>query len=108
MARANQEKAVRWWKHVEAYKASGLTRKEYCRENRLNIHQLDYWRKKLNRAPKAPPTKNENGFVQVQVDDEKQPGSSINLRIGQIVVEVDAGFDPAHLKNVLRVLGATC
>ena len=108
MARANQEKAARWQLHVTAYRTSGLTRKEYCRVNRLNLYQLDYWRKKLNRSPKAPSTRNENRFVPVRVHDETLPGSIINLQIGQITIEITAGFDPKHLKNVLQVLGAGC
>jgi len=108
MARANQEKAARWQLHVEAFKASGLTREAYCRKKHLKVYQLDYWRKKLKRDRQNYSPKNENEFVQIQINDETLPDSCIKLQIGQITVEVNAGFDPKHLKNVLQVLGAGC
>ena len=108
MAKANPRKGERWKEHVEAYRTSGLTRKAYCRQHRLNIYRLDYWRKKLDRASEVIPTPKRNDFIQVQVEKETQPGSCIKLLIGQVSVEVSNGFDPAHLKNILRVLGAAC
>lgn len=105
MEKADSRKAERWRQHIDTYKTSGLTRKAYCRKHRLNIHQLDYWRKRLNRASEVKPSINKNDFIQVQVEKDTIPGSCIKLHIGRIAVEVPDGFDPAHLKNILQVLG---
>lgn len=108
MAKADPRKAERWRQHIEAYRTSGLTRKTYCRQHRLNIHQMDYWRKRLNRAPEVKPSLNKNDFIQIQVEKDNLQSSCIKLHIGEVSVEVPDGFDPVHLKNILRVLGAVC
>ena len=108
MAKADRHKAEYWRQHVEAFRSSGLRRKAYCRKHRLNIHSLDYWRKRLNRSSEIKPSINKNDFVQVQVEKETLPDSCIKLRIGQVSVEIPDGFDPVHLKNILQALGIAC
>lgn len=105
MAKADTKKAEQWQQHIEAYRTSGLTRKAYCRKHWLNIHQLDYWRKRLNRSFEGKPSTNKNDFIQVQVEKDTLPGPCIRLHIGEVSVEVPARFDPLHLKNILQVLG---
>ena len=106
MAKADPRKVERWRQHLDECRNSGLTRRKYCRKHRLNIHQMDYWRKRLKRAPAVSNPENKNGFIRVQVKEDVLPDSRIKLRIGQDSVEVAAGFDLVHLKNILRVLGA--
>ena len=108
MAKADPRKAERWQQHLDEYRTSGLTRKEYCRKHRLNIHQMDYWRKRLNQSSEFRPSINKNDFVQIQVEKETLPGSCIKLHIGQVSVEVPDGFDPVHLKNILQAIGIAC
>ena len=108
MAKADPRKAERWQQHLDEYRTSGLTRKEYCKKHRLNIHQMDYWRKRFKEAPSVSKTQSNNDFIQVQVKEDSLPDSCIKLRIGQVSIEVAAGFDPVHLKNILRVFGAAC
>ena len=108
MKKADPQKTERWKVHVEAYRTSGMTRKAYCRQHRLNIYRLDYWRKKLNRASEVKPSIKENDFIQVQVEKDIHPGSCIKLHIGEVSVEVPDGVDPMHLKNVLQALGIAC
>lgn len=104
----DSKKAERWRQHIDTYKSSGLTRKAYCRQHRLNIHQLDYWRKRLSRSAEAKPSINKDDFIQVQVKEDALPDSCIRLHIGQVSVEVPDGFDPMHLKNILQTLGIAC
>ena len=108
MAKADPRKAERWRQHIDAYKTSGLTRKAYCRKHRLNIHQMDYWRKRLKQGATDSSPKKQNDFIRVQVKEDTLPDSCIKLHIGQVSVEVPDGFDSEHLKNILRVLGAAC
>jgi hypothetical protein len=108
MAKADTRKADRWQRHIEAYRASGLTRKAYCRKHHLNIHQMDYWRKRLKETPAVTNPSNQNEFIQVQVKEDTLPDSCIKLYVGPVSVEVSAGFDPVQLKSILRVLGAAC
>jgi hypothetical protein len=36
-----------WADHVKLKRASGLSRAQYCRNNNLKCHQLEYWEHKL-------------------------------------------------------------
>jgi len=108
MAKADLQKVEHWRHNIESYKTSGLTRKAFCRKHRLNVHTLDYWRKKLKSIPAVSDTKNKNDFIQLQVSDDTRSDSCIKLRIGQVYIEVPDGFDPMHLKSILRVLDAAC
>jgi len=107
MAKTDKREIERWRQHVESHKKSGLTRKAYCREHRLNIHTLDYWRKRLKQGPADSNSQNQNDFIPIQIKEEPL-SDCIKLKIGQIAIEVPSGFDPVHLKNILRVLGAAC
>jgi hypothetical protein len=44
-----KENEVFWLRHNELHKTSGLTRKQYCRQNNLNYDRLGYWIHKWNR-----------------------------------------------------------
>jgi len=108
MAKADRHKAEHWRQHIEAFQSSGLSRKAYCRKHRLNIHSLDYWRKRLNRDTGPDSPESINRFVPIRVHEDTPADSAIKLRIGQITIEVADGFAPQHLKNILQVLGGTC
>jgi hypothetical protein len=41
--KTNAEKINYCRQHIEAIKASGLTRKAYCEKNEIKISTLDYW-----------------------------------------------------------------
>ena len=38
-----------WERHSKAYKASGLTRSDYCRQQKVDYDRLGYWLRKLDR-----------------------------------------------------------
>lgn len=45
------EDEIFWKTHLESFKQSGLTRKEYCRQNNVNYDRFGYWLPKL--APRT-------------------------------------------------------
>ena len=49
--------------HVAAWKASGMSRKQYCIEHGLNPHTMNYW------CAKARHGKLAGGFVPLEVGD---------------------------------------
>ena len=89
------------WEHrMAAYKASGQSARRWCDENEVNVTQLYYWLKKEN----APA---EHVWLPVEI---KEPGTdrTINVRVGEVTVEVKPGFDPDLLLRVVKTLGALC
>jgi len=109
MAKANQETIRYWQRHVEGFKASGLTREAYSKQAHINVCQLDYWRKKTNRPNGAIGKVSAHHWVPLNISDEpKEKDSHIDLWIGQVRVEIKRGFDSKLLAEVLRAVGAVC
>jgi hypothetical protein len=91
-----------WEDRVARWQESGLTQKEFCRQNNLRENQLTYWKKRLFQ-PEAPVS-----FLQVQIAGNLgfERRSAIRLNIGhEYQVEIDPGFEPDVLKQVVSVLG---
>lgn len=106
-----------WRGHVEAWRASGQSRGEYCAAHGLSRKTFGWWVWHLERAERQP--LEAPRFLPVEVaeapaatpgaDDEAEPGSGddrieIALPDG-LLVRVGTGFDAAALRRVLVVLG---
>ena len=99
-------KKRRFWKdHIETWKSGGLKQSEYCRRHQLKLHCFVYWKKKFR--PVAEPGVS---FVQVYPPQIfKSPTSyrlsPLRLLVGKYKIEVESGFDPATLKQLVVALG---
>jgi hypothetical protein len=107
--KANTDTFRYWHRHVEAFKASGLTREAYSKRNRIRVYQLDYWRKRILRMGGTPETISANQWVPLKISDEPtDKGCHIDLWIGPVRIEVKPGFDSKLLTELLRAVGAGC
>jgi hypothetical protein len=53
-AMANPSDLADYWRgHVEAWRDSGLSQREYCTQHALKSHRLSYWVRRLARAPRT-------------------------------------------------------
>jgi hypothetical protein len=98
----NPEKMNHWQQQIEAFRASGLSRKEYCEQNQIKISTLDYWRQKFS----SPEEKKESGWIPIKIAEESSSG--IDLRVGRITIAVKPGFDQALLTELLQTISAIC
>lgn len=87
-------------KHIELWRQSQLSQKEYCRQNEIAPHRFTYWKKRLTDG-KTGPT-----FVPVPlVQNFPAPTSKIDLVIpGGFEIAVRPGFDSVTLKQLIRTL----
>jgi hypothetical protein len=99
------EKRRYWEEQVQSWRGSGLSQKEYCRQYQLPENRLTYWKKRFTKAETAV------SFVQVQVgggvrsDSHFSQGSGLRLIVGKKhEIEVDRGFDPHVLWQLIHVL----
>ncbi|WP_066640098.1 IS66 family insertion sequence element accessory protein TnpA [Desulfolucanica intricata] len=97
-----------WEERVAAFKASGQSTTAWCAAHDLKPQQLRYWLRKLN--PVDIPTVITPQWLSVEIGNSVPSGQANGLciRIGHAVVEVQPGFDPALLKDVVRTLVALC
>ena len=91
-----------WTRHVESWRASGLTQKAYCARRRLAKGSLGYWACSLGRRKAA-----ETGLVEVGRAEVKPQGSNCPIELaveGRYLLRLWPGLDLAHLREVLSVL----
>ena len=112
----NEERAPYWRRHVEAFEASGQTRREYSEQHGIKVKQLDYWRGIARQGKSSRPIiqgKSSSSFGQwIPVQVSEAPNveeSQINIWVGTARIEVRHGFDRELLLQVLRALeGIAC
>ena len=95
----NQERQLFWKTHLDQWSKSGLSQREYCRQNNLIAHRLTYWKTKFKN--KNLPVK----FVQVLPDPVRVDPSDLKLNINSgLQIEIPEGFSQVTLERVLVTL----
>ena len=95
------EKRRIWQGHIEAFRASGMTRAAFCRLHGLKLHQFIYWKKRFNKSCSASVS-----LVEVKLPRVcAQPQASLRVVVGAgRRIEVDRGFDPVTLVQLIHTL----
>ena len=95
-----------WSRHVEAWRRSGLSQKEYCRRHRLPKGTLGYWSSTLNREQGVGSELVEVGSTAVGAKPAV-PTRPIEVVVeGRYLMRLWPGTDLAHMDEVLCVLEA--
>ena len=94
-----------WRNHLNNWRESGLSLKEYCRRHDLSYRRSLYWKKKY--PTRLPSVAN---VVEIKVDHPPAPvrdtfRSSLSLvfRAGYRL-EIEPGFDRGTLKEIIKTL----
>ena len=91
-----------WESRIAEYKASRQGVTAWCEEHNVNPQQLYYWLKKENKQ-----TISETSLMWLPLEiDNKEAQSSLLITVGQVAIEVKAGFDPKLLLDVVNTLVA--
>ena len=91
------ERAEYWQRHIDGWRASGMSGRAYCIEAGVSLSRFYKWRRRLGRAPTRT--------ALVPVELAAEPGT-VRIVIGQeaeIVVAADSS--PAALEVALAGLG---
>ena len=91
-----------WQQKLKAWKSSGKSRSEFCREHRIAVSTFDYWKKRLNSGDGG--TK----FIKLPaLMDSGRNAAPLSIVVdGRYRVELRAGFDPDDLAIALRTIGS--
>lgn len=100
----------KWEAHIAAFRSSGERATKWCKVNQVDRRGLYTWMKRLSGSSTAAATAKPTTFVKARVTPEPvpQPSACLRIRIGAAVIEVDAGFNPDLLRNVVQALDAVC
>lgn len=90
-----------WRQHVDVWRASGLTQKQYSKRHGLNAMTLASWSSVLQRRLRAKPGQ---ALVPVRVVGEQVPASAIEVQRGALRLLVPEGTDPHWVAALLREL----
>ena len=103
-AEEQAEKRKFWNEHIEGWQESNLTQTEYCRQHNLIPHRFTYWK---NRIVKPQETFVPLVQVNMEANFNANPAYTSPLRLvfnNQYHVEVDRGFDPVTLRQLVYTL----
>ena len=101
-------KEQHWQEHINNWRESGLSQKEYGRRHSLALATFGYWKRKLQ----CNPISSEKKFyplmpAPVQMKQQK-PSDPENgnplLHLGRFRLEIQTGFDSVHLGDVITAL----
>ena len=104
-----------WRERLVDFSRSELSVKAWCICQGFSIHQYYYWRKRIsqanskNIATPSTPSSGIHPWIAVDIIDAVQPPQApggVSIRVAGAVIEVQASFDPAHLRAVVQALGA--
>ena len=91
-----------WRRHVEAWRKSGMTQRQYCRRHRLSKGSLGYWSSTLKGRRASGPELVLVGRTQAK---EATPSPPIELVVGRrYLLRLWAGTDGEHMRQVLSLL----
>ncbi len=99
----NNAKQKLWEERVQAFLASGLSRRAWCLEQDIPEHQMGYWVRKLRTKPAEVESKRWVGMQTASLGD-----TGISIQIGDVVLAVKQGFDHQVLVDVVRALMTVC
>src|SRR5699024_8112421 len=99
------DKRIEWKARFDAWKSSGLSGAEWCREQGFNDHQMYYWIRMFE-DDVAPKQESNTQWLTVNVNDASSHHieAPFFMHFGSISVEVRPGTNMELLSNVVRVL----
>ena len=98
------EKRRLWEQRIQSFESSRVSQSKFCHLNNLKLHQFVYWKSKLR-----PRSTNSVSLVQVPLSNRFHSlAKSKPVRLvvgGNYRIEIERGFDPVALKQLIHVLG---
>lgn len=104
---ANTDLRNEWEKRIADYKASGKSGAAWCADNNVNVHQFYYWirRFKSNESTEAQSSK----WLSLEVNNQSEIESgNLLVRVGEVEIEVQSGYNEDLLLNVVQTLRNLC
>lgn len=97
-----QAKLAEWAQIVSRCRGSGLSVRQWCQENGINISSYYKWQRKVYAAAQA---QQESRFVEVTpVQPVAVGGVAVTVRIAGAELDIHSGADAATVEAVLRAV----
>ena len=97
-----QAKLAEWAQIVSRCRGSGLSVRQWCQENGINISSYYKWQRKVYAAAQA---QQESRFVEVTPVQPAAVGNvAVTVRIAGAELDIHSGADAATVEAVLRAV----
>lgn len=100
---SNVAKQKVWDERITAFLASGQSGRAWCQEHGLSQQQLSYWLNKSRSESRETPNDR-----WIKMEATALSGTGVSLRLGDVVLEIERGFDKVVLADVVRALMTVC
>jgi hypothetical protein len=88
-----------WKRKLQEYRKSGLSRKDFSKQNGFNKATLDYWFAQISKEKKT------GGLVEVKPKSIPVLNPSLQIIVAEKYrIEVHGGFDPILFGEVVKAL----
>ena len=108
----DKEKIRREWsKKVNECKASGQTQTQWCKDKNIDPRKFSYWFLRYKDEDSKATTPSNWIPLKVNKSDEKgekKQAHPLNIKIGNVTIEIKPNFNPNLLLEVVKSLGALC
>ncbi|TYQ12635.1 UNVERIFIED_CONTAM: hypothetical protein Cloal_3661 [Acetivibrio alkalicellulosi] len=99
----SEEKNLKMWRDiVEQFKKSGQNQTQWCKNNNVNLRSFNKWYNYFKKNNKET-----QDWVPLKVVED-QSNTTLNIKIGNAIIEVSEGFNSKLLAEVVKVIGLTC
>lgn len=111
------EDRIVWEKRYQDFQASGKSQAAWCKEKNINPNTFNYWYLRLNREKAEPGKQQKEPIKWLELDPKEiKPETNIappfphaiDIKIADITIEVEPGFEPEHLINIIKTLSKLC
>jgi len=114
MERTTNEKQAAWEKRITEQKASGLSRMDWCARQGIKYTTYRYWLEQIGkRTEKNPNVPAVVSATPTWLELAPAPAAPILtsdglvVRIGEATLELQRGFDPELLREIVRALASS-
>ena len=95
------QKLAEWSDIVSQCRNSGLSVRQWCQENQINISNYYKWQRKIYALAKA---QQEVQFAKLETAVTDAAAIAVSIRVGTVTADIHNGADPATVETVLRLL----
>jgi hypothetical protein len=105
MANQKTRNQRHWNAHVKVFEKSGLSRAEYCRQNKLSYHAMTYWCRRISRKKESQSNLVPVPFHYLQNQQVQPIREPLRLILPkEMSIEIGDNFSEHTLTKLLAVL----
>lgn len=103
---SKQERLENWTARIAACRDSGMTVREWCRENGISEKTYYYWQRRLFDTLSQQRKAIQPAFAEITPSkmDHLDSGIAVTVRISGAEADIHTGADAATVETVLRIL----